>query len=201
MSQEVNAAWDYKKLIPNEGNRFIGFVHPLNKESDICYIEPSTMGDHYFITIIRMLSYAEGTKRPIYKEKIPVYIDYLKFPYQKATWKLEPSDVLINNVHIEESNFKKMSNNDSVYFIQSKIGGPIKIGVAKYPTIRMETIQRMSPFKLQIIGIIRSGGYELEALLHSNFKKYHIHDEWFEDCPEIQYFIDNTCEKSVLKII
>jgi len=78
------------------------------------------------------------------------------------------------------ANVKKSNKYTNVYFIQSIIGGPVKIGRSKYPYVRLEEIQRMSPFSLEIIYLIENVHIQTEETLHQRFKKYHLHDEWFE---------------------
>lgn len=76
-----------------------------------------------------------------------------------------------------------------VYFIQGIDGGPIKIGVAGHPEIRMAEIQLMSPARLRILGTIRGVGQPEEHRLHRRFAAHRIHGEWFLPVPEITDYI------------
>lgn len=84
----------------------------------------------------------------------------------------------------------------SVYFLQSETGGPIKIGVAEHATARLAEIQRMSPVRLRLVGLIAFGGYVLERTLHAMFADARLHGEWFEPTPELLAFIAENASSS-----
>jgi len=67
---------------------------------------------------------------------------------------------------------------EKVYFIQAKEGGPIKIGVAQSPDIRLAQIQNMCPVPLRILATT-DGGHEKEVQLHAQFADARLHGEWF----------------------
>lgn len=65
-----------------------------------------------------------------------------------------------------------------VYFIQADIGGLIKIGRAKFPSIRIKALQAGSPVPLRILAVT-GGGYGAELHLHRKFDDIRAHGEWF----------------------
>lgn len=77
----------------------------------------------------------------------------------------------------------------TVYFIQSEIGGPIKIGISVGIPGRLNQIQNMCPFKLKIIHEM-PGGKEQEKYLHALFRQFRLHGEWFDDVKPIYNFIE-----------
>jgi len=75
-----------------------------------------------------------------------------------------------------------------VYFVQSRLGGPIKIGLTTEPKQRLKQLQNGSPIPLQILGALR-GDAKVEAAIHERFRKLRLHDEWFEPSMELVEFI------------
>jgi len=80
-----------------------------------------------------------------------------------------------------------------VYFIQSKNGGPIKIGYSNNPQKRLATFQTSQADRLVILGLI-PGDIPYERQLHSKFAKYRIRGdgEWFQPSKYIVNFINNN---------
>lgn len=76
-----------------------------------------------------------------------------------------------------------------VYFIRGVEGGPIKIGRASSPAMRLAQLQAMSPIQLEIIGLCRGGSIE-ENHLHRKFEPQRQHGEWFEPCDELLALIE-----------
>ena len=75
-----------------------------------------------------------------------------------------------------------------VYFVQSRLGGPIKIGLTTEPKQRLKQLQNGSPIPLQILGALR-GDEKVEAAIHERFRKLRLHGEWFEPSMELVEFI------------
>jgi len=75
-----------------------------------------------------------------------------------------------------------------VYFVQSRLGGPIKIGLATELKQRLKQLQSGSPIPLQIVGALQ-GDEEVEAAIHERFRKLQLHGEWFEPSVELVEFI------------
>lgn len=65
-----------------------------------------------------------------------------------------------------------------VYFIVAQ-SGPIKIGTAKNPKERLQTLATGHPEHLTLIAMIE-GDKELEKSYHERFAQYRIRGEWFE---------------------
>lgn len=72
---------------------------------------------------------------------------------------------------------------DVVYFIGGA-DGPIKIGVAVNPIIRLNTLQTGNPAKLSILATVR-GGMRQERIYHKQFAATRLQGEWFERTPEL----------------
>ena len=71
-----------------------------------------------------------------------------------------------------------------IYFIQSRDGGPIKIGLSRRPVKRLKSLQIGRHDELQIIAQAH-GTLGDEQKLHSRFARYRLHGEWFEPCEEL----------------
>lgn len=70
-----------------------------------------------------------------------------------------------------------------VYFIGSP-GGPIKIGFATNPPVRLQEIQVGSPVELTIL-CLAEGGSKLEKTYHAKFAQHRLIGEWFSPHPDI----------------
>lgn len=97
----------------------------------------------------------------------------------KKRMKKDPLDKKKMKFKEIEEETEEETHGTSVYFIQSEIGGPIKIGYSNDPNRRLNEIQNMSPFRLQILGTI-PGNMELEASFHQKFASDRLWGEWFE---------------------
>lgn len=84
-----------------------------------------------------------------------------------------------------------------VYFIQGIGGGPIKIGVAESPALRLRAMQPHSPVHLQIL-LEFPGGFTLERELHKTFASSRLHGEWFDPTPQLLSYIDRRSRASTL---
>ncbi len=79
-----------------------------------------------------------------------------------------------------------------VYIMAQKKGSnwvaPCKVGVANFPTIRLEQIQTASPFKVGVFKTYRfpcrAIALEMEACFHSLQKEHCLYGEWFDLDPE-----------------
>ena len=67
----------------------------------------------------------------------------------------------------------------AVYMIQAGENGPVKIGKAERPALRLREIQRLNHAKLRIIRLFEGGRAE-ERRLHQIFAAFRMHGEWFE---------------------
>lgn len=75
-----------------------------------------------------------------------------------------------------------------VYFIQSGVNGPIKIGKAINPESRLAELQVGSPFALRLIGAT-PGDVSAEHALHVRFREDHIRGEWFHPSATLLAYI------------
>lgn len=80
-----------------------------------------------------------------------------------------------------------------VYFVQSVVGGRVKIGIAEDPEVRLRAMQTGSPFELRILAT-SEGGRSVESALHKKFAASRSHGEWFEPCDELMEFIRSIQE-------
>jgi len=73
------------------------------------------------------------------------------------------------------------SESKCVYLIWAVGSDMFKIGIAKDPSFRLKNLQIGSPLKLAISRVcFCCDPAGMEIRLHSRFKKYHSHGEWFE---------------------
>jgi hypothetical protein len=75
-----------------------------------------------------------------------------------------------------------------VYFLQGKIGGPVKIGWTLDMDNRLKQIQSYSPDKLTIVWSTE-GTRSKEAHYHRLLKSNRIHGEWFKFTIEVLSFV------------
>lgn len=72
-----------------------------------------------------------------------------------------------------------------VYLVECEgKGRPIKIGYARLPERRLQTLRTYNPYPLRFIGMLR-GERTLELALHTRFRSSQIHGEWFARTPEL----------------
>lgn len=153
-------------------------------EELLCFISiyPSNIKPYFHVNIIKGEQIC--TRRPMTMSGVKAMLEYENIPIASTIWKIETYK--INNNDNNDNN-----RNTYIYFIQSNIGGPIKIGLSDNPDLRLEEIQRMSPFKLQILATT-IGDYKLENELHKRFKHLRYHDEWFEPGKELLNYISEA---------
>ena len=84
---------------------------------------------------------------------------------------------------IVEAAFEKL-----VYFIGAE-SGPIKIGIASNPKMRLATLQTAHHEKLTILAVT-GGGQEAERKYHERFAAFRLQGEWFDRNPELITEID-----------
>lgn len=76
-----------------------------------------------------------------------------------------------------------------VYFIQAVIGGPVKIGTALNPWVRMTELQSGNPEKLRLIAVMH-GGSKLERACHTRLADDRLRGEWFRSSELLAALID-----------
>lgn len=72
----------------------------------------------------------------------------------------------------------------TIYFIQAGDGGPIKIGWAVDPLLRLREIQKHNHCQLHLRAT-RDAARSDETEYHHLFKAHRMHGEWFRPAPEI----------------
>lgn len=86
------------------------------------------------------------------------------------------------------ASYRKIASGSVVYFIQSGIGGAIKIGRTENFRARMNTLQTAHSRKLIVLGLLEDQA-GLEAQMHAMFVKERIEGEWFRPSLELLKFI------------
>jgi len=92
----------------------------------------------------------------------------------------EPLDTLLDHVPGHKP--------ESLYFVESGKGGPIKIGRARNVQQRIDDLQTGNPSRLRLLGTM-VGCFAKEQRVHRMFASAHIHGEWFHRTPELLEFI------------
>lgn len=75
-----------------------------------------------------------------------------------------------------------------VYFVQSIIGGPIKIGVTADVSERLRAYRTHHPYPLRVLATYRAKP-DAERELHERFGHLRAEGEWFEAAPELLAFV------------
>ncbi len=96
----------------------------------------------------------------------------------------------------ERSKWKKSTQINWVYFIQSGKNGPIKIGLARSIQKRLETMQTGNPYELRLITSVhcdsRAQAESLEKHFHRLFARKRLRGEWFRSDINIKSLRDTT---------
>lgn len=71
-----------------------------------------------------------------------------------------------------------------VYFAQAGENGPIKIGRAASPHLRLKNLQSGNGERLRLLAVV-PGGKTLESILHVYFGKGRRAGEWFKPTPKL----------------
>lgn len=193
----INSIEEFKQLLKtfDMKHSYIFFNEDM-KPIDTLYIEPSTIENFYFVTIIYGARFCDASIKPYRKDDIPLILAYFHFTFQNSLFITVESEQYRKNEWAYEKEPLNLKNNSDVYFIQSVIGGPIKIGTSLFPRGRLVDLQYYSPFKLRIIGTIKGEGYKKEAELHKKFRVYRLHGEWFEPAEALLNYIKTIQEGS-----
>ena len=89
----------------------------------------------------------------------------------------------------------------SVYFAQMGAAGPIKIGMAREPAKRIDTIQSGNPYPLTVLLTVApawTSTRDLERRLHHLFSNNRMRGEWFESTADLIWTIEmleSNCEQ------
>ena len=115
------------------------------------------------------------TKKPVASGDVSLQLEALGFNHLSVKkWKLNLS--------------KKTSC--SVYFLQAKDNGLIKIGFTSNLKSRLSDLSSMSPVPLELLAFT-DGDCNLERELHSTFSNHLSHGEWFHPSDELIKFIES----------
>jgi hypothetical protein len=76
----------------------------------------------------------------------------------------------------------------SVYLVQPKDGGPIKIGCSGQLDARHRAISRLFPYGIEVLAVI-DGGRMCESFIHNCFRPIATSAEWFRSTPAIWRFV------------
>lgn len=79
---------------------------------------------------------------------------------------------------------KRLSQNSKVYFVREGPTGPFKIGITSNMKKRMTTLQTANSTELFLMGVIRGGKPEEDAL-HDRFSRFLKRGEWYYPHPEL----------------
>ena len=85
---------------------------------------------------------------------------------------------------------QKNHGKKDLYFIQGSVTKRIKIGISHNVHNRIRQIVSSEP--LELLGVIKGGGRELEEKLHKQFNGLRVHNEWFEPEKELLDYIKNS---------
>jgi hypothetical protein len=85
--------------------------------------------------------------------------------------------------------FKNGRDDGFIYFIESGVGGLIKIGYATDPVKRMNSFLTGNPNELNLLALI-PGTLKDERALHRLFKEHQIVREWFAPHVDIWRLIE-----------
>ena len=158
---------------------FSGWNKERNKFIEI--IPSAAEGKYWFIQVTDSIpAIQEYTKRAINEIILGTAIKAIT---KGETFELQAqkSSPLPTDHFTKITTRKNTQKTTNVYFIQSVVGGPIKIGVAGNPEERMKQHQTGSPFRLKIVHIIWGVSYQTEKELHNRFANYRLHGEWFSE--------------------
>jgi hypothetical protein len=127
------------------------------------------------------------TKRPVHKHHVSYCWTSEKVQPQPNDWRVyecEPSEGNPFDAVLQKTGPRM----GYIYFFQSVLGGPVKIGFATNVHARLETIQAMCPFQLKLLGI-REGTHQDERNIHIMFHDQRDHGEWFSESDKLLDFI------------
>ena len=70
-------------------------------------------------------------------------------------------------------------------YLMANQAGEVKIGLSTNPERRLRTLSTANAHPLRLLHFV-VGGRSLERALHSKFKQYHIRNEWYSSCSDIE---------------
>lgn len=164
-------------------------AHPLTLFHDITYL-----GDEQWVHKIRESCAAQGYSAEI--DKCP--------PGRRESVRWGGNLWIFHTLHsCTESHHKKCSewfhtldrSKHDLYVIKCDSVPPnYKIGIASHTATRLSTLQRSSPFELELVAVLPGGGRRAEVAIHRRFAHLRLRGEWFRESPELLSFIVSECE-------
>lgn len=91
--------------------------------------------------------------------------------------------------------FRLMEPFALVYFCQSIVGGPIKVGLTDHPWRRLSALQIGNPYRLRFVGFL-PGDRADEQALHEVFASARLRGEWFHPTPDLTGFVNAEASPS-----
>lgn len=148
------------------------------------YLEllPSTIGNCYwFVCLSNTKNWIQDyTQRPISLSRIKAIVSFVNWN-EEYLLKAEFTEPLPIDWFDEKPKLEKVNKTTNIYFIQSVIGGPVKIGKAFDIESRLLQHQIGSPFILRVVKVIENVPHNTEKELHKKYEKYRLHGEWFSE--------------------
>ena len=153
-----------------------------------------------FCESINMNSCLE-TKKSIQYECLKTYLSFhlnsIKHDICDIEYKFDKcKEYLFANNEIKKTEYAE-TEGDKVYFISTLDESTIKIGYTKNISSRLSALQTGSPVKLILKGWLYGSSVD-EKNLHSKFKKFRLHGEWFDFKKDIKKYIASYCNNDEL---
>ena len=89
-----------------------------------------------------------------------------------------------------KSPIQKNQGQKDLYFIQGCVTKRIKIGISH--NVHKRITQLVSSEPLELLGVIKGGGKELEGKLHEQFDRLRVYNEWFKPEKELLDYIEDS---------
>lgn len=172
--------------------------HGLSPKLPIAQATPSLLPEHWHLAVLHSGSVV-FTATPVWAEQVGQWFRLRAFNMATATWHslpCVPKDV--SPFHESAPSVNKVTpapeparkNECLVYFIQSGVDGPIKIGITNNITARFKALQTGSPVGLRLLTTL-PGSSVLESTLHQRFSHLRLHGEWFSSTDELLGFVNS----------
>ena len=186
--QQINLNIQYNGRVNTKYTIFLALKRN-NRSYDLIEILPSIYEEYFFVNLANIrFGIIDCTKKPI---KIDFLDKILKLEGILLTTEVsycrEKCEGLVENPHLIERPTNEAEK--TVYFIQSNIGGAIKIGISGCPKQRMNNLQTEIPFVELTLLATMKGGYKKEKELHKRFSDDCIKNEWFRPSDKLLSYI------------
>lgn len=88
-------------------------------------------------------------------------------------------DQIYKRILEEQKRAKVQRKGDSLYFVQTRGTGRIKIGRSKNPKRRLQTLQTGNAKELRLVASLEGLGWR-EREIHEKLKEWRVSGEWFD---------------------